>query len=148
MHTTDTPTMSYFAFDDSAYEKADVIWSMPERWDGGEFYICCHWTANSATTNVAQFGIKVSGQAAGGLWATWLVPGNSEDAHSGTAYGINKSPLVTVTAGDVATAGLVAGQLLGVMVQRNGPSGADTLVGDALLLGISIYYNSNAATDG
>jgi len=132
------------AFDDSAYEAANLALPMPNRWNEGQFKYRIIWQPLSTGTGTVQWGVYGNAATDGSVMPTSSVGASVEDAASGTAnawqttiwsawFSFGNTPDLT--------------KMIALRVQRNGPSGPDTYVGDANFIAIELQWVSNAATD-
>jgi hypothetical protein len=130
-------------FDQTTEEGVQFQIAMPKSWNGGTFTFIPYWTAGSGSGNV--------------VWGLSLLLRNDDDALD-TAFGTNVPVTDTLIAandmhiggesGAVTPAGSAGDHstLIG-LVRRFPADGSDTLNADAKLLGIKLFYTTNAATD-
>lgn len=136
--------ISYLAFDPTTDEKAQFDVGMPSSWDEGTMTAQFMWTHATATSFVSRWGVH----------AVAFASGDAIDAAFGTAV------LVETTGGTTdelyisseTSAFTVAGtpgedEWLKFEVYRDADATADTLNIDARLLGVRLYYTTNAIND-
>ncbi len=135
-----TPTLD---FDASTIEYAQFQIAFPKNWDMGTVTAEVHWTAQSG-----------SGTVIWGLQGMSLSNGGVMDSAYGTAIESTDTVLsakqvhmIAIAAVTLAFTPDVGDESL-FQVFRNAASGSDTLAVDANLLGINIFYTTNAKDDG
>ena len=143
--TANQPELKSLDFDDSADEFAQFAVAFPKSWNLGTVTFEPFWT--SAGTNTGACIWAVEGYAASNADAINTAFGTeqtSTDSHSGTANDLDVGPVssaITI-AGTPADADEVFFQ-----IYRDANAGGDTLTGDAKLLGIKLYFTTDAAND-
>lgn len=145
--TTETTTNKVMRrtldFDASTDEHAQFTVAMPKSWDEGTITAQFVWTAGSG-----------SGDVIWGLQGLALSNDDALDAAFGTAQTVTDTLL---TAGDVhftsaTSAVTIAGtpaenDLVVFQAYRDANAGGDTLAVDAQLIGVKLFYTTDAAND-
>lgn len=117
---------------------------MPKSWNDGVINAQFVWTANSVSTNAVVWGIKaVSIADDAALDAAFGTGVTVTDANKATAYDLN----ISDESGDVTVAGAGAQEWVVFDVYRDPTDAADTLAATASLLGVSVFFDTDAATD-
>ncbi len=130
-------------FDAATQEYAQFLVAMPKSWNAGTLTAEFLWTA-----------------ASGGGAVVWGVQGlaASDDDALDAAFGAGQEVTDTlITAGDLhrsAESGAITiggapadGDLIVLQVYRNAASGADSLGADAQLIGVRLFYSTDARND-
>lgn len=124
---------------------AQFVVRMPKSWDEGTVTASFAWTANSTSTNSVVWGIQ----------GVALSNDNTIDTAFGTAKEVTDAN--TSTAYQVHLTNATAAMTLGntpaaqdwcvFQVYRDPTNVADTLAATAILLGVTLNYTTDAATD-
>lgn len=143
--TSGRPRLVYMAFDNATAQYAEFYIAPPKKWDNGTITFKPYWAHPATTTN---FGV------AWGLQAVSLSDDDTIDAAFGTQvlvtdtggttsdlYIGSESAAVTI-AGTPATEDMIVFRL-----GREVADAADTLAVKAYLLGVKVYFTTNAETD-
>ncbi len=143
--TATRPELKVLDFDASTAEYAQFSIAMPKSWNLGTVTFQAFWTPSTTNTGNCIFGLQ-------GLSCT---EGDTADAVFGTAQevtdaGIGTVEDVQVTA--VSSAMTIAGSPADddytfFQLYRDAADGSDTFTGDARLLGIKIFFTTDAAND-
>jgi hypothetical protein len=138
-------TINYLAYDASTLEDAFFTVAMPKSWDLGPVSAQFYWFHPATTTNF---------QVVWQCFATSYADGNLID---GVAYGgagaidtggVANTLYISAETGPITVGNTpAAGDLVHLIARRPGNDASDTLAVDALLLGVKIFYTTNAATD-
>ena len=143
--TATQPELKVLDFDASTKEYAQFAVAFPKSWNEGTITFQVYFTANSTNTGNAIFGLQaVSASDNDAIDSAFGTAQEVTKAHSGTANDLNvssESSLVTI-AGTPAEADQILFQ-----VYRDAADGSDTLTADARLLGIKIFFTTDAAND-
>ena len=113
---------------------------MPKQWDGGNITFKAYWVGIAATTGVSwalQVKALNDNEDINVAYGTAVVV---DDDSQGSATEL----LISPESGDIACSG-AADDLLFCQIFRD--VSADDQTGDARLLGIKIFFTSNAAND-
>ena len=138
------PELKALDFDKSSDEHAQFTIAFPKSWNEGTITFQAYFTATSTDTGTTAWGLSgVSLSDNGDLntaFGTTVVA--TAKAHSGTSNDLD----VTAESGDVTIAGSpAAGDLCIFQVLRD--VSADDLDADARLLGIKLFFTTDAAND-
>ena len=139
------PDMKVMDFADSADDHAQFSVAFPKSWNEGTITYQCFWTPSTTNTGNCIFGLQ--GVAAG--------DGDTIDVAFGTAINITDAGIGTVEdqqVSAVSSAVTIAGspavdQQTYFQIFRDANAGADTYTGVARLLGIKIFFTTDAAND-
>ena len=144
--TATRPELKVLDFDASTAEYAQFSIAMPKSWNLGTVTFQAFWTPSTTNTGNCIFGLQ-------GLSCT---EGDTADAVFGTAQEVTDAGIGTIedvqmTA--VSSAMTIAGSPADddytfFQVYRDAADGSDTFTGDARLLGIKLFYTTDAANDG
>lgn len=141
--TTNKVMVTGLAFDSTADEFAQFDIEMPKSWNKGTITAAFHWHAPSGTGTV--------------VWALQAVAISDDDVLDvafGTAQVI--SDALTATTDNMRTAETPAITVAGTpaandrvvfQVYRDPDNGSDSFSADAILLGVAIFFSTNANTD-
>jgi len=139
------PDMKVMDFADGADDHAQFSVAFPKSWNEGTITYQCFWTPSTTNTGNCIFGLQ--GVAVG--------DGDTIDAAFGTAVNITDAGIGTVEDQQVSaesSAVTIAGspavdQQTYFQIFRDANAGADTYTGVARLLGIKIFFTTDAAND-
>jgi len=142
--TAGRPDMTVLDFDNSADEFAQFSVAFPKSWNLGTITFQVWWTGLAATTGVAW-----------GLQGTSNADNTTLDAVFGTAVlvtddaqGAVEEVLVTAESGAVTIANTPADDDICIFqVFRDVSDGNDDMAGDARLLGIKLFFTTDAEND-
>ena len=137
------PVIKAIAFDKDSDEYAQFSIAFPKSWNEGTITFQPHFSANSTNTGTALFMLKGVSHADSGVISTdFGTAQGTAKAHSGTAYDLdigNESSAITI-AGSPA-----ANEQVFFAIFRD--VSGDNLSADALLLGIRIFFTTDATND-
>ena len=143
--TATRPELKVLDFDAGTAEYAQFSIAMPKSWNLGTVTYQVFWSPSSTNTGNAIFGLQ-------GLSCT---EGDTADAVFGTAIEVTDAGIGTVedvqmTA--VSSAMTIAGSPADndytfFQLYRDAADGSDTFTGDARVLGIKLFYTTDAAND-
>ena len=139
------PDMKVMDFADSADDHAQFSVAFPKSWNEGTITYQCFWTPSTTNTGNCIFGLQ--GVACG--------DSDTIDVAFGTAINITDAGIGTVEdqqVSAVSSAVTIAGspavdQQTYFQIFRDANAGADTYTGVARLLGIKIFFTTDAAND-
>jgi hypothetical protein len=142
--TAGRPDMTVLDFDNSADEFAQFSVAFPKSWNLGTITFQVWWTGLAATTGVAW-----------GLQGTSNADNTTLDAVFGTAVVVTddaqsaiEEVLVTAESGAVTIANTPADDDICIFqVFRDVSDGNDDMAGDARLLGIKLFFTTDAEKD-
>ncbi len=139
------PDMKVMDFADSADDFAQFSVAFPKSWNEGTVTYQCFWTPSTTNTGDCIFGLQ--GVSVG--------DGDTIDVAYGTAVNITDAGIGTVEDQQVSaesSAVTIAGspavdQQTYFQIFRDANAGGDTFTGVARLLGIKIFFTTDAAND-
>ena len=141
--TAGNPELKTFDFDTSTAESVQFNVSFPKSWDEGVVTFQTFWSASATDTGTGGFtlaGCSVASDVDYDL-AFGTPVANTALAASGTQDDL----MVNVVSGDVTIASAAADTNTIFRLVRD--TGTDTNTGDLRLVGIKIYFTTNAAND-
>ena len=137
------PDLKVLDFDDGADEFAQFTVSFPKSWNEGTVTFQPFWTVSATGTNTVAWelaGISVANDASiNTAFGTQVGP--AALAHSGTS----NDQMVSVESGAVTITGAAVDTITYFQINRN--TAADNHASDARLIGIKIFYTTNAVND-
>jgi len=143
--TATRPDMKVLDFDAGTDEFAQFSVAFPKSWNEGTITYQCFWTPSSTNTGNCIFGLQ--GVSCGDSDTIDVVYGtavNITDAGIGTVEDQQVSPVSSA----VTIAGSPAvDQQTYFQLFRDANAGGDTFTGDARVLGIKIFFTTDAAND-
>ena len=143
--TAGRPELKCLDFDPSTDENAQFAVAFPKSWNEGTVTFQSYFTANSTNTGNAIFKLQGVAISDDGAIDTAMGTGVAvTKAHSGTANDLDvsaESSAITI-AGSPA-----AGDEVFFQIFRDANDGSDTLTADARLLGIRLFFTTDAAND-
>ena len=139
------PELKVLDFDASTAEYAQFSIAMPKSWNLGTVTYQVFWTPSTTNTGNCIFGLQ-------GLSCT---EGDTADAVFGTAIEVTDAGIGTVedvqmsaVSSDMTIAGSPAdNDYTFFQLYRDAADGSDTFTGDARLMGIKLFYTTDAAND-
>ena len=143
--TATRPDLKVLDFDASTQEYAQFAIAMPKSWNLGTVTFQAFWSPSNTNTGNCIFGLQGVGVAnddtADVVFGTAV---EVTDAGTGTVEDV----LVTPVSGAITIAGTPADDdYTFFQVYRDAADGSDTFTGDARLLGIKLFYTTDAAND-
>jgi len=143
--TATRPDMKVLDFDASTDEFAQFSVAFPKSWNEGTITYQVYWTPGSTNTGDCIFGLQ--GVACGDSDTIDVAYGtavNVTDAGIGTV----EDQQITAESGAVTIAGSpAAGELTYFQLFRDANAGGDTFSADARVLGVKIFFTTDAAND-
>jgi hypothetical protein len=138
------PELKTLDFDKDSDEFAQFAISFPKSWNKGTVTFQAYFTGNSTNTGNVAFKLAGVGLADGEL--TNIAFGTAVQAeaksHSGVAYNLN----ITRESGAITIAGVPSAEEY-VFFEISRDVSADNFSADALLLGIKLFFTTNAGND-
>mgnify|MGYP003652946511 CR=1 FL=1 len=143
--TATRPELKVLDFDPGTAEYAQFSIAMPKSWNLGTVTFQAFWTPSTTNTGNCIFGLQ-------GVSCT---EGDTADVVFGTAAEVTDAGIGTVedvqmtaVSGAVTIAGSPADDdYTFFQVYRDAADGSDTFTGDARLMGIKLFYTTDAAND-
>jgi hypothetical protein len=139
------PDMKVLDFDAGTKEYAQFSVAFPKSWNEGTITYQCYWTPSNTNTGNCLF--QLQGVAVG--------DGDTIDVAYGTAVTVTDAGIGTVEdqqISPVSSAVTIAGspavsEQTYFQLLRLADDGSDTFTGDARVLGIRIFFTTDAAND-
>ena len=143
--TATRPELKVLDFDASTAEYAQFSIAMPKSWNLGTVTYQVFWSPSNTNTDDCIFGLQ-------GLACT---EGDTADAVFGTAIEVTDAGIGTVEdvqMTSVSSAMTIAGSPADddytfFQLYRDAADGSDDFTGDARVLGIKLFYTTDAAND-
>ena len=142
--TATRPEMKLLDFDPSTIEYAQFSVAMPKSWNLGTITFQAFWSPSNTDTGDAMIGLQ--GVSVANDATSDVVFGTAVDV-TDTAGGAVEDVMVSPTSANVTIASAAADTYTYFQVRRNATDGSDDFTGDVRLLGIKIFYTTNAAND-
>ena len=143
--TATRPDMKVFDFDASTKQYTQFTVGMPKSWNEGTITYQVYWTPSTTNTGNAIFGLQ--GVACGDSDTIDVVYGtaiNITDAGIGTV----NDQQITAESSAVTIAGTpAAGEQSYFQLYRDAADGSDTFTGECRVLGIKLFFTTDAAND-
>ena len=143
--TAGRPDMKVLDFDPGTVENAHFSIAFPKSWNEGTVTYQVYWAPSNTNTGNCIF--RLGGVSCGDndtIDVAFGTPIDVVDAGIGTV----EDQQVSAVSGAVTIAGSPAvDQLTYFQLARNADSGSDTFTGDARVLGIKIFFTTDAAND-
>ena len=141
--TAGRPELKCLDFDPSSDENAQFTVGFPKAWNAGTITFRAFFTVSGTNTGTVKWELAGVSQADDGAIDTAFgtAIGPTAKAHSGTSGDIN----ITAESGAVTISGAGDDELTFFNIQRD--TDDDNQTGDARLLGIQIFYTTDAAND-
>ena len=142
--TATRPEMKVLDFDASTNEYSQFSIAMPKSWNEGVITFQAFWAPSNTDTGDALIGLQgvsvVNDATSDVVFGTAIYV---TDAGGGAVEDVLVSPVSTA----VTIAAAAADTYTYFQVRRNATSVSDTFTGDVRLLGIKIFYTTDAAND-
>ena len=142
--TATRPEMKVLDFDPSTIEYAQFSIAMPKSWNEGTVTFQAFWAPSSTDTGDAMIGLQ--GVSVANDATSDVVFGTAIDV-TDTAGGALEDVMVSPVSGAVTIASAAADTYTYFQVARNATNVADDFTGDVRLLGIKLFYTTDAAND-
>ena len=139
------PVMKVLDFDPSTIEYAQFSIAMPKSWNEDVITFQAFWSPSSTDTGDAMIGLQgvsVANDATSDVAFPAAV--NVTD----TAGGAVEDVMVSPVSASVTVTSAAADTYTYFQVARAATTGGDDFTGDVRLLGIKIFYTTDAANDG
>ena len=143
--TATRPDMKVLDFDKDTDEFAQFSIAMPKSWNEGTITYQVYWTPGSTNTGDCIFGLQ----------AVACADNDTIDVAYGTAVNVTDAGIGTLEdqqisdeSGALTVAGSpAAGELTYFQLFRDANAGGDTFTADARVLGVKIFFTTDAAND-
>lgn len=143
--TAGRPNINVLAFDQTTVENAQFSIAFPKSWDEGTVTFQVFWTANDASTNGVSWGLQGvamgDGETIDAVFGTAVVV---DDANQGT----NNDLLVSAESTAVTIGGTPGeDNMVFFQIYRDTNDSNDNMSADARLVGIKLFFTTDAPTD-
>ncbi len=140
-----SPDLKVLDFDASTSEFAQFAVTFPKSWNGGTVTFIPTWAPGNTDTGNCIWSLSGLSVAEGETADTAFSGAQtSTDAGIGTVEDIQMGPVSSA----ITIAGTIAdGNQVFFQLERDADNGSDTFTGDARLLGIQLFYTTDAAND-
>ena len=143
--TAGRPDLKVFDFDASTKQYTQFSVAMPKSWNEGTVTYQVYWSPSTTNTGNAIFGLQ----------GVACADGDTIDVAYGTAIEITDAGIgtvedqqVTSESGAVTIAGSpAAGEQTYFQLYRDAADGSDTFTGECRVLGIKLFFTTDAAND-
>jgi hypothetical protein len=143
--TAGRPDLKVLDFDASTRENAQFTVAMPKSWNEGTITYQVYWSPSNTNTDNAIFGLE----------AVACADNDTIDVAYGTAVEVTDAGIGTVEdqqvsaeSGAVTVAGSpAAGEQTYFQLYRDAADGSDTFSGECRVLGVKIFFTTDAAND-
>jgi hypothetical protein len=142
--TAGRPDMKVLDFDPGTAEAAQFSVAFPKSWNEGTITYQVFWSPSNTNTGNCLwtlFGVSVADNA------TIDVTYGTEQTITDAGHGTVEDQQVTSVSSALTVKDAAVDTQTYFQVQRNAASGSDTFTGDARLLGIKIFFTTDAAND-
>ena len=139
------PDMKVFDFDASTKQYTQFTIAMPKSWNEGTLTYQVYWSPSTTNTGNAIFGVQ----------GVACADGDTIDVAYGTAIEVTDAGIGTVEdqqisseSGAMTVAGSpAAGEQSYFQLYRDAADGGDTFTGECRVLGIKLFFTTDAAND-
>ena len=142
--TSGRPDMTVLDFDDGSDEHAQFQSAMPKNWNAGTVTFQVYWCSTATDTDGVSWGLQGVSVADNSTidvaYGTAVVV---DDANQGAAEEL----LVTAVSGAVTIASAADSAMTFFRIFRDVSDSNDTATEDARLIGVKLFYTSDAADD-
>ena len=143
--TATRPDMKVFDFDASTKQYTQFTIAMPKSWNEGTVTYQVYWAPSTTNTGNAIFGLQ----------GVACADGDTIDVAYGTAVNVTDAGIGTVEdqqitseSGAMTIAGSpAAGEQSYFQLFRDAADGSDTFTGECRVLGVKLFFTTDAATD-
>jgi hypothetical protein len=143
--TATRPDLKVFDFDASTKQYTQFTIAMPKSWNEGTLTYQVYWSPSTTNTGNCIFGLQ----------GVAFADGDSIDTAYGTAIEVTDAGIGTVEdqqVSSVSSAMTIAGspaddEQTYFQLYRDAADGSDTFTGEARVLGIKLFYTTDAAND-
>ena len=144
--TATRPDLKVLDYDASTIEYGQFAIAMPKSWNLGTMTYQVFWSPGNTNTGNVLWNLQAVGVADD---ATADIAFGTAIQVTDAGGGAVEDVLVSSVSGAMTVAGTPADdEYTFFQIYRNASDGADTFTGDARLLGIKLFYTSDAANDG
>ena len=143
--TATRPDMKVFDFDASTKQYTQFTIAMPKSWNEGTLTYQVYWAPSTTNTGNAIFGLE----------AVACADGDTIDVAYGTAIEVTDAGIGTVEDQQITSESSAmtvagspaAGEQTYFQLYRDAADGSDTFTGECRVLGIKLFFTTDAAND-
>jgi len=143
--TATRPDLKVFDFDASTKQYTQFSIAMPKSWNEGTLTYQVYWSPSTTNTGDAIFGLQ----------AVACADGDTIDVAYGTAINVTDAGIGTVEDQQISAESSAmtvagspaAGEQTYFQFFRDAADGSDTFTGECRVLGVKIFYTTDAAND-
>ena len=143
--TATRPDLNVFDFDASTKQYTQFTVAMPKSWNEGTVTYQVYWSPSTTNTGNAIFGVQ----------GVACADGDTIDVAYGTAIEVTDAGIGTVEDQQVTSESSAmtvagspaAGEQTYFQLYRDAADGSDTFTGECRVLGVKIFYTTDAAND-
>ena len=143
--TATRPDLKVFDFDASTKQYTQFTVAMPKSWNEGTLTYQVYWSPSTTNTGNAIFGLQ----------AVACADGDTIDVAYGTAVNITDAGIGTVEDQQITSESSAmtvagspaAGEQTYFQLFRDAADGSDTFTGECRVLGVKIFFTTDAAND-
>jgi len=143
--TATRPDLNVFDFDASTKQYTQFTIGMPKSWNEGTVTYQVYWSPSTTNTGNCIFGLQ----------GVACADGDTIDVAYGTAIEVTDAGIgtvedqqITAESGAITIAGSpAAGEQSYFQFYRDAADGSDTFTGESRVLGIKLFYTTDAAND-
>ena len=143
--TATRPDMKVFDFDASTKQYTQFTVAMPKSWNEGTVTYQVYWAPSTTNTGNCIFGLQ----------GVACADGDTIDVAYGTAIEVTDAGIGTVEDQQITSESSAmtvagspaAGEQTYFQLYRDAADGSDTFTGEARVLGVKIFYTTDAAND-
>jgi hypothetical protein len=143
--TATRPDMKVFDFDASTKQYTQFTVAMPKSWNEGTLTYQVYWAPSTTNTGNAIFGLQ----------GVACADGDTIDVAYGTAIEVTDAGIGTVEDQQITSESSAmtvagspaAGEQTYFQLYRDAADGSDTFTGECRVLGVKIFYTTDAAND-
>ena len=143
--TATRPDMKVFDFDASTKQYTQFTVAMPKSWNEGTLTYQVYWAPSTTNTGNCIFGLQ----------AVACADGDTIDVAFGTAIEVTDAGIGTVEDQQITSESSAmtvagspaAGEQTYFQLYRDAADGSDTFTGEARVLGVKVFFTTDAAND-
>ena len=143
--TATRPDLKVFDFDASTKQYTQFTVAMPKSWNEGTVTYQVYWSPSTTNTGNCVFGLQAVACADGDTID--VVYGTNQDV-TDAGIGTVEDQQISAESSAMTVAGSpAAGEQTYFQLYRDAAAGGDTFTGEARVLGVKIFYTTDAAND-
>jgi len=143
--TATRPDLKVFDFDASTKQYTQFTVAMPKSWNEGTVTYQVYWSPSTTNTGNCVFGLQAVACADGDTID--VVYGTNQDV-TDAGIGTVEDQQISAESSAMTVAGSpAAGEQTYFQLYRDAADGSDTFTGESRVLGVKIFYTTDAAND-